>query len=43
ARAAGLETLRIAGLRYNPLLRSASLHETDVDVNYLTHCRKPFS
>jgi 2-polyprenyl-6-hydroxyphenyl methylase/3-demethylubiquinone-9 3-methyltransferase len=43
ARAAGLETARIAGLRYNPLLRSAAMHATDVDVNYLTHCRKPFS
>ena len=43
ARAAGLETVEVVGLRYNPLTRLASLHETDVDVNYLMHCRKPFS
>lgn len=43
ARAAGLEPREVIGLRYNPLLRSASLHERDVDVNYLMHCSKPFS
>jgi 2-polyprenyl-6-hydroxyphenyl methylase / 3-demethylubiquinone-9 3-methyltransferase len=43
ARAAGLEPREVIGLRYNPLLRSASLHERDVDVNYLMHCVRPFS
>jgi 2-polyprenyl-6-hydroxyphenyl methylase/3-demethylubiquinone-9 3-methyltransferase len=41
ARAAGLVPQDVTGLRYNPLLKSASLHATDVDVNYLMHCRKP--
>ena len=40
AREAGLEVLGMKGLRYNPLLKSASLAD-DVDVNYLMHCRKP--
>lgn len=40
ARAAGLDVLDLRGLRYNPLLKSASL-ANDVDVNYLMHCRKP--
>ena len=40
ARAAGLETRGLRGLRYNPLLKSATLAD-DVDVNYLMHCRKP--
>ncbi len=40
ARAAGLDVIGLKGLRYNPLLRSASLAD-DVDVNYLMHCRKP--
>ncbi|HSW11283.1 MAG TPA: bifunctional 2-polyprenyl-6-hydroxyphenol methylase/3-demethylubiquinol 3-O-methyltransferase UbiG [Solimonas sp.] len=40
ARAAGLETVSMKGLRYNPLLKSASLAD-DIDVNYLMHCRKP--
>jgi len=40
ARAAGLETADLKGLRYNPLLRDASLAD-DVDVNYLMHCVKP--
>lgn len=39
-RAAGLETVSMRGLRYNPLLKTASLTD-DVDVNYLMHCRKP--
>ncbi len=41
ARVAGLETLDITGLRYNPLLRHASLNASDLDVNYLMHCRRP--
>ena len=41
ARAAGLVPTDVTGLRYNPLLKSASLHATDLDVNYLMHCRKP--
>ncbi|HWU69573.1 MAG TPA: bifunctional 2-polyprenyl-6-hydroxyphenol methylase/3-demethylubiquinol 3-O-methyltransferase UbiG [Stenotrophobium sp.] len=40
ARAAGLDVLDLRGLRYNPLLKTASLAD-DVDVNYLMHCRKP--
>lgn len=40
ARAAGLEVLGIQGLRYNPLLKTASLAD-DVDVNYLVHCQRP--
>lgn len=40
ARAAGLETVGMRGLRYNPLLKTASLAD-DVDVNYLMHCKKP--
>lgn len=43
ARAAGLETFDITGLRYNPLLRYASLNARDLDVNYLMHCRRPES
>lgn len=41
ARSAGLEVLGLKGLRYNPLLKTASLVDGDVDVNYLMHCRKP--
>ena len=40
AGAAGLETIGIRGIRYNPILKSGSLSD-DVDVNYLMHCRKP--
>ncbi len=40
ARAAGLEVLGLQGLRYNPLLKSASL-SNDIDVNYFMHCRRP--
>ncbi|MGH8539097.1 MAG: bifunctional 2-polyprenyl-6-hydroxyphenol methylase/3-demethylubiquinol 3-O-methyltransferase UbiG [Stenotrophobium sp.] len=40
ARAAALDVIGMKGLRYNPLLKSASLAD-DVDVNYLMHCRKP--
>jgi 2-polyprenyl-6-hydroxyphenyl methylase/3-demethylubiquinone-9 3-methyltransferase len=43
ARAAGLVPREIVGLRYNPLLRAASIQARDVDVNYLMHCDKPFS
>lgn len=41
ARAAGLVPKNVTGLRYNPLLKSASLSERDLDVNYLMHCQKP--
>lgn len=41
ARGAGLEPADVTGLRYNPLLRAASLHARDLDVNYFMHCRKP--
>ena len=40
ARAADLEVAGIKGLRYNPVLKTASLSD-DVDVNYLLHCRRP--
>ncbi|WP_434223246.1 bifunctional 2-polyprenyl-6-hydroxyphenol methylase/3-demethylubiquinol 3-O-methyltransferase UbiG [Sinimarinibacterium thermocellulolyticum] len=40
ARAAGLELQGMQGLRYNPLLRAATLSD-DVDVNYFMHCRRP--
>ena len=43
ARAAGLESREVIGLRYNPVLRSASLAPRDVDVNYLMKCDRPFS
>lgn len=39
ARNAGLEPLDISGLRYDPLLKTASVGK-DLDVNYLMHCRK---
>lgn len=38
-RQAGLDAVSLRGLRYNPLLRSASLAD-DIDVNYLLHCRR---
>jgi 2-polyprenyl-6-hydroxyphenyl methylase / 3-demethylubiquinone-9 3-methyltransferase len=38
-RAAGLETVEIVGMRYNPFTRRARL-SADVDVNYLLHARK---
>jgi len=41
SRRAGLEPADVTGLRYNPLLRSASLNTRDIDVNYFLHCRKP--
>ena len=40
ARAAGLELRGMRGLRYNPLLRAATLAD-DIDVNYFMHCRRP--
>jgi len=43
ARSAGLEPREVIGLRYNPVLRAASLQARDIDVNYLMHCDKPFS
>lgn len=36
----GLDVVALRGLRYNPLLKSASLSD-DIDVNYLLHCRRP--
>jgi 2-polyprenyl-6-hydroxyphenyl methylase/3-demethylubiquinone-9 3-methyltransferase len=38
-REAGLSTVEIKGLRYNPLLKSATIGD-DLDVNYLLHARK---
>ncbi|MGQ0700439.1 MAG: bifunctional 2-polyprenyl-6-hydroxyphenol methylase/3-demethylubiquinol 3-O-methyltransferase UbiG [Panacagrimonas sp.] len=39
-REAGLDSVQLRGLRYNPLLKSATLAD-DIDVNYLLHCRRP--
>ncbi|WP_295384934.1 bifunctional 2-polyprenyl-6-hydroxyphenol methylase/3-demethylubiquinol 3-O-methyltransferase UbiG [uncultured Thiodictyon sp.] len=39
-RAAGLRTLDITGLTYDPLTRVFALNPTDVDVNYLVTCRR---
>lgn len=39
ARAAGLTAVELRGMRYNPLLKSASIGN-DMDVNYLMHCRR---
>jgi 2-polyprenyl-6-hydroxyphenyl methylase/3-demethylubiquinone-9 3-methyltransferase len=39
ARNAELEPADVTGLRYDPLLKSASLGR-DIDVNYLMHCRR---
>jgi 2-polyprenyl-6-hydroxyphenyl methylase/3-demethylubiquinone-9 3-methyltransferase len=41
SRAAGLEPADVTGIRYNPLLKSASLNVRDLDVNYLMHARRP--
>ncbi len=40
ARSAGLETVDLTGLVYNPLTRTYRLEPADVDVNYLMTCRK---
>ncbi|MBS1156605.1 MAG: bifunctional 3-demethylubiquinol 3-O-methyltransferase/2-polyprenyl-6-hydroxyphenol methylase [Proteobacteria bacterium] len=39
-RAAGLETIEVAGMHYNPFSRAVSL-DRDASVNYLAACRKP--
>jgi 2-polyprenyl-6-hydroxyphenyl methylase / 3-demethylubiquinone-9 3-methyltransferase len=39
-RAAGLETIEVAGLHYNPFNRKVTLN-ADASVNYLLACRKP--
>ncbi len=39
-RAAGLETIEVAGMHYNPFNRNVSLDQ-DASVNYLVACRKP--
>ena len=39
-RAAGLETMEVAGMHYNPFSRHVSLNQ-DASVNYLIACRKP--
>lgn len=41
ARGAGLETIDVSGLRYNPILKTGRIVDDDVDVNYLLACRKP--
>lgn len=38
SRQSGLRATEVRGMRYNPLLKRASLSETDLDVNYLMHC-----
>ncbi len=40
ARAAGLETIDVAGLQYDPFARTARLDD-DASVNYLMHFRRP--
>lgn len=40
SRAAGLQPADVTGMRYDPLLKRATLNQ-DVDVNYLMQCRKP--
>lgn len=40
ARVSGLTLHGLKGLRYNPVLRSATLAD-DIDVNYLMHCSRP--
>jgi 2-polyprenyl-6-hydroxyphenyl methylase/3-demethylubiquinone-9 3-methyltransferase len=40
-RAAGLNLESIIGMTYNPLIKKYSLSETDVDVNYMIHTKKP--
>lgn len=39
-RRAGLQLCDISGIVYNPLTKRYALSETDVDVNYIVHCRK---
>lgn len=39
-RAAGLDTIEIAGMHYNPFSRAVTLNQ-DSSVNYLVACRKP--
>ncbi|MDR3413574.1 MAG: bifunctional 2-polyprenyl-6-hydroxyphenol methylase/3-demethylubiquinol 3-O-methyltransferase UbiG [Formivibrio sp.] len=39
-RAAGLETIEVAGMHYNPFSRKVTLNQ-DARVNYLVACRKP--
>ena len=41
ARGAGLATVDVSGLRYNPLLKTGRVVADDVDVNYLLTCRAP--
>ncbi len=40
ARTAGLETIEVAGMHYNPFNRNVALDQ-DASVNYLVACRKP--
>ena len=40
-RQAGLHLENITGMTYNPLIKKYSLSQTDVDVNYIVHTRKP--
>lgn len=40
-RQAGLQLQDVTGMVYNPLTKRYSLSETDVDVNYLVHAKKP--
>jgi len=40
SRNAGLQSVKLQGMRYNPLFKTASLAD-DIDVNYLLHCVKP--
>jgi 2-polyprenyl-6-hydroxyphenyl methylase/3-demethylubiquinone-9 3-methyltransferase len=40
-RAAGLSSVEMTGLTYNPLTRTYRLDPRDLDVNYLLACRRP--
>lgn len=40
-RTAGLELIDVSGIAYNPLTQQFKIAESDVDVNYIVHVRKP--
>ncbi len=40
-RSAGLILENITGMTYNPLIKKYSLSNSDIDVNYIVHTRKP--
>ncbi len=40
-RGAGLQAQAITGMVYNPFTKQYKLKESDIDVNYLVHCKRP--